>query len=910
MPTFPLIQDQEPEDWWVQHASEQSVGVVDSLKAAGQLAIDRSPVAVLGDMYLKQKFSNMPLTKTLSVDELNQKYNGSGIVWSGPTNEVAAEMIAKDHERKQALARTIDLAGGGWKQGVANFALSTLINLPEYSVGGWAAGGAMRLAGVAGAATAGGAMARGAAEFAIGAAPSEFANLARDSQYEYDTSMTDSLKNLVLAGVMGAAVHGLSYKFKVGDYANKGPKEPPVDPISPEERALVAETAANQMIDGKRPMIAPLVQMMHNERVGAGPRPDTDFSGRSFNEFEPLPQDGRFEARVFNGTGSRVEHPGKLPPSAVTADGMNLGVGQPGTSDLFLENARSLPNNGLIHNMEVNGKFVNLDEPMKPIESKVLEKFLADNPETAARLRKDPNSGYKHGESAPFLRNVYNGLTQDEATELNRRLSQAGYDGLHYEGAANQNKHNGILIFPDKAEGVVKSAQALEPDERFAGTPSAEDIRKYIEAYNAPQNDLMHSEDELARLNEIQKRLDTQPISVEDSAYVDQVHQEQVENARRMLSENENLSEENRQLLQDIIDANKPKEPAPGQTPEEAKAEEESMTPEQPEHLRPYSPEEVAQREAEGRRILQESERPSRDSITNEYTNAIRELDNGQRTMDHADFMRRLDRLTELEQVMRQNGWPIPEVPGESANLGIRAEPTSEPAARRGWSVVDEKDLVTDGSKLEPGKARAYNAARTRAGDNFLIKLTGGEGGYYELTAYDKHGDTLGGVSFRKYQDGLFHVGVMDSVDRNWRGSGVGEALYREMNNFTDGMARPDRNGHTSARAWRSWRQNLPENFVNHVNELAQRQINRLGPDAADIFHAIGGQHATDDVRAAINAIQNGGRWEPEGVFEPGMRLAPLTADVPLAPGELPLAEQQRLGESSIKALFNCIGSE
>ncbi len=556
MPTFPLVQDGSQDNWWdTTGKGQMSSGFTDSVSASAQQAVDASPVAIAGDLYAMHKLNQIEGVKTLSQDELNQKYKGTGIEWNGPQKENVAEYIAKEHDRRQKLQQRIEMAGGGVGTSVMDFATRMFINYPEYALAGGAAGGAMRLAGVASEMGLAGRMATGFAENAVGVAPIELANVYRDRQEMMDVGMTDVLKNAAVAGLLGAGIHG-AFGARPGDAERariKAREEGLPPPPPPPEASVMQEVAANQMLEGKRPMVQPLVSMLQRERAGEGARPVSDASGRAESNYQDLGTSESVKGIFYNGTEGRVENQGMVPPQPIESGGVYLGVGQGGVSDIFKANADSLPTSGIIHQMEVEGKLAPVDVPMPDKVKGIVEKSLAEMGEP--NLIKDDS-----------LRDVFANLTNPQIDAINKKLQDAGYDGLHYEGGSDTNPHNGIVVFPERAPDTVRPMAALEPDQRFSGAPSKEELQKYLEAYNAPQNDLLHSEDDLAKQAAVQKRLDEGKFTADDESFVDEQHQAAKEQAKALLAESENLSKEDRAILEEIM--GKKAEEKPGAEPE------------------------------------------------------------------------------------------------------------------------------------------------------------------------------------------------------------------------------------------------------------------------------------------------------------------------------------------------------
>lgn len=525
---FPLIQENEPDGYWNRRAGDMGTGgAPDALDATVSGALDRTAAGSLARMYALESMNRIEGQRTLSVEELNDKYNGSGITWTSPQREYTAEYIAREHDRRGQLDRRKALAGGGVGQGILNFAAENFILALDMLLSGGLAGAGIRGLGISAGTGLAARMGMGFAENSIGMIPGETLSIMADRQAQMDVSLSTSLANVAMGGAFGAGLEGARFGFnrlKVDERVRAGARAGSDFVFKPEERARMTEIAAAQLAEGKIPIIGRIAQMLRRQKEGVGPRPEVDYSGRSESKFVNHGAEEIISGQFYNGTASRAEDQAHLPP--VTTP---YGTGQVGTNSLFHENAKSVPDKGLIHQYEVNGRLAPLDAPI---------------PDGIKKILGDMSIGEK-----PTLREVYKGLPPELVENLNQNLQQAGYDGVHGIEGDVGSERNHTLIFKERAATAITRGGALEGDPRFVGEPSKQEWNDMLEEYHAPQNDLFHSEEQVVQRAEAVKR--AEETDYEEPAYVDEHHQQTIDLASKMAKEGE-LPPEGQALLDQI----------------------------------------------------------------------------------------------------------------------------------------------------------------------------------------------------------------------------------------------------------------------------------------------------------------------------------------------------------------------
>lgn len=888
---FPLIEDKEPQDYWMRQGRfEQQQAWTEGVAATAEQALDNTGMGAIGDMYVQESLNRIEGQKTLSVEELNDKYDGTGIMWTSPHKEAVADYIAREHARKGDLQRRIEMSSGGVGSSVANFATQMFVQGPEMMLGGYGVAGMMKAGGFLQGASFAARAGMSFAENTVGTVPIELAVMARDRQMEMDISLTGSLVNILAGGVLGVGIEGLrsgvplALKNKRVQNVTKRIK----DRITPIERAQISEVAASHIAENRMPMVSPILELMRDRVEGRGPRPTTDFSGRSKNNFVNYGAEEKIQGKFYSGTDGRVEELGMTAP---VDDG--FGPGLRGTSDIFVENSRAAQAQGLVHQFDLNARLAPIDELISAESAKGVAKLLREiDPDGALGLGKLAEA-VEAGDVS--LREVYDNLDVTGKEVLNNELMKQGYQGLHgVEGDAG-NERNFVHVFPEHAPAVVTPGAALEHDPRFVKEPSPEEWNDFLQKYHAPENKLFHNP-ELQEHTDAQVKK-AQEVDMDEPEVMAEAMQDTTKLAKQMEAEGV-ATPELQALIKEFDEATTtPK----GEKPDYADG----------------GPTEKPSVLAEQRALLDD-----RNYLYSVIDGSIGDTRN-----------QALDRLTLTEGRMRELGMDpanlVVEVSDHSATL-MDAEMAAPPSPDNPWSgekfnLDANKPLGMNESRLYQGtefRREGPGAGRThgrRVAEPFIIKR---EGDRY-ISARDKNGRRIMYIDASRGRNGVLHSSFVSGA-YGWEGSGVGGAMYRELSAIAggEGKLRPDRNFTTSEAAWKSHKLNNPEGLIAHVREEAKSFFDAHKPgerwdwakQQGPSFQEGGTYaHVSKDINEAIASLRAGTQWTPpigQYAEAPGMRLAPVVEGMPPVPEVAPtFAERVKEAEKIMKSLYTCIGS-
>ncbi len=391
-------------------------------------------------------------------------------------------------------------------------------------------------------------MGRGAIEGGTVAAMMEPATMLRDSMYQQDHSLTDSLHNVGMGVVFGSALEGLKYGGRrLGDYMSGGPeKGPAVGADSPEvaDKIRAIEQVSAQMSEGKRPTLEPLHDHAELERSGEGPRPPG--SEHLAYEHEPVNTDAPVTKQYYLGTEGGNE---SLHGAAdVRNSSTDFGPGLYGSDKLASENGIAASDfneggPGLVHQFETQeAKLFDTEKPLDQATASLLSESVKDQePHLAKELAKGEIS----------LRQFYDSAGEEGKKAMSTALSASGYDGLHYTETDAGAKRNGVMMFPDKAENVRQTGEpyAANPDVKGGLTPEEASAR--LKDYGSRENDLLHSQSEVEANKALNDRATSKEVNPEDDSFVQQEHEAALKQALAA-SEKGNLSKSDQAILDEI----------------------------------------------------------------------------------------------------------------------------------------------------------------------------------------------------------------------------------------------------------------------------------------------------------------------------------------------------------------------
>lgn len=573
-----LLPDPEQNDSWNKDAGDYlPASRGDAAMAALDQAAMKTSFGLAGDFYLKNKFDKMEMQKTLSIPELNEKYNGSGITWTSPQKEITADLIAHAHKREADWANRATFG-----QGLTGEALNVGVGLvagmgdPAFVAGGeligmaakvkgLAAGGEAIGASVGSEAAAGAGLAAEGADIAaqksltfgqrikhgvigggVAAAAMEPFQAARDSLYQQDHAMTDSLHNIAMGMATGAALEGLKWGgSKLGEWGG-GKLNDYIERRNAESLPEV-QSAAAQIMDGKRPSLAPMREHAALERGGDGPRPP----GSEILDYNHIPLDTNepINKQYYVGVAGGSEN---LHDAAdVRNSSTDFGPGLYGSDKLASENGIAASDfneggPGLVHQFGVEG--AKLFDTEKPIDEGTANLLAENVKDQEPKLAKELAKGEIN------VRQFYDSAGAEGKAAMSTTLKESGYDGVHFTEEDAGQRRNGVMMFHDGEELSGKVAQTGEPmsaNPAVKGGLTPQEASDHMKSYGAKENDLLHSQAEVDQNKALTERANSGAVNVEDQSYVDQEHKAAMDSVKN-LADKGLLSKDGQAALDEI----------------------------------------------------------------------------------------------------------------------------------------------------------------------------------------------------------------------------------------------------------------------------------------------------------------------------------------------------------------------
>lgn len=553
MHPLPLVEDESSFDSYKRSGDSLPTATQDVLSATWDTAMESTAMGVFGDKSAMGIIDEMGGQKTLSVVELNQKYMGLGITWTEPKKEAVADYIAEAHQKRQILQNRMSLGEGGFVEGALGFgatAATHLLDPVEFGLN-WLGGAAIRSASMAPAFLRGSSLAstlaRGSAEGVLTGVPMEALEVSRNREMEMDVSLAQSMENIAMQAAFGAGMEGLGYAAREGFQYGKRHFG---SAAKREWDFSVTESAAAQMMDGRRPNIRPLQELFYRERDGQANMVDGGGDG-------PAPYDtgSPVSGTFYVGTTSRNADFGSLTHGEYKNSRTDFGNGAYGQDNVMRANGYAASSfndsHGLIHEFNVkDAKLLAVDRPLVGSDLEAVKKAaeaLREFPELK-RLLDDVAGG-----AEVTARDVYEALNSapDGAVDgFNAGLKAQGLDGVHFVDAAKDGSGgaNGVMVFPESMDKVA-GTKAIESDAgQVAGLKQSE-VDDIISAHNKRENKLFQSKDEDVRLDELSERSLKEPDLEDD--ILEQYRKDALETIKEMDDEGL-LDAEEKALLDEI----------------------------------------------------------------------------------------------------------------------------------------------------------------------------------------------------------------------------------------------------------------------------------------------------------------------------------------------------------------------
>jgi hypothetical protein len=303
---IPLVVDQPEEESYVGLANRLPITTMEAVKTTFQDELfNNAATAKITNYFAKKEMEQLP-GKELSVEELNQKYDGLGLTWDGPKREAVAEFIAdKQRDRlytqKKLESGPDDYMTEGLKFGAAvaaHIADPTELGLTVatagvFRLGAAAAFGAKAIQG----AGLGAKVALGVGEGAVSQIALEPLEFMYDKEFQRDYQAIDAFKRVAYGAAMGGLLEGGVHSGQKLIQKMRKTKA----------HAVSHDAALGQFAEGRPVDVEPIVEAYNAERVGLKNPEIPDYSGRTQYQFQPFDPASPAGRKIYLGSQSALE---------------------------------------------------------------------------------------------------------------------------------------------------------------------------------------------------------------------------------------------------------------------------------------------------------------------------------------------------------------------------------------------------------------------------------------------------------------------------------------------------------------------------------------------------------------------------------------------------------------------------
>jgi hypothetical protein len=506
---LPIIQDQPTHEYYSNHLGRDLENTLsDSASAAFQLGSEQTIGGAISDIN-EMRDLRTKSKRSVSPQELNEKYRDSGVLFREDTPELVAEEIVRRARDRQALQERIGTGPKGMFSSMATMGSSvggnlwgSVSNPVDLAVNVLAIPftvGRLGVAGVQGGRLAmlarpgiSGVLARGAAEGAITGAISTPLMAYRDSQEQRDWDAVDAMSNfgseVFTSAAFAGGVHTLGVASRRAfNYMRNSDNAIP----------LAGKAAVDQLTAGKRPNVRPVEALFDRHTKGGLPENLADFSGKfhgksaALNNLENVSGKFYYATKVGYDDAASQLITGLSQKSLYDAD---FGEG------VYLTNNAGKANNAVATGFQETGGG-------KVFESNLANArlFDADNLLSTKdrapldQLLKKYGLGFGKDEN-PSLRDAFdriNDLSPEKATEaknaINQYVKDQGFDGYATRNL-NGEDADGIMLFNNEK---MQLGEAYEPSKTLLKNDIEGDLRDHQAYVDSPESELFHNKVDL-----------------------------------------------------------------------------------------------------------------------------------------------------------------------------------------------------------------------------------------------------------------------------------------------------------------------------------------------------------------------------------------------------------------------------
>lgn len=500
---IPLVVDQPDESNYEGLANRLPITTMEAVKTSFEDELYNNAATAKILNYFEKKETEQLSGKELSVEELNQKYDGLGLTWDGPKKEAVAELVADKQRQKiyyeqKLKAGPDDYLTNGLQMGAAlaaHIADPTEMGLTVatagiFRLGAAAAFGARAIQG----AGLGARVAMGVGEGAISQIALEPVEYLYDKEFQRDYEATEAFRRVAYGAAMGGLFEGVLYSGQ--KLYNKMKKT--------KAHAVAHDVALGQMADGRPVDVEPVIEAFNQERLGASSNDVPDFSGRTKYQYQPFDPKAPGGRKIYVGSQSALEDFSVLDLTAHGPEGFvdNPLIANADAASAFNETK------GLVHEITLSpqARIISTDQLVGPNEkallSQAIKEAFKDIPQ-AKTLVDGIEKGRLEFNTLNDVISAANSLGLSDTAvfkALEPKLEAVGFHGMHIaDAASNANRFefftNAIRNNGTPDAKLFESVSPFASDERLVGKMSPQ---REMELRQKQQSPSMAEDEELA----------------------------------------------------------------------------------------------------------------------------------------------------------------------------------------------------------------------------------------------------------------------------------------------------------------------------------------------------------------------------------------------------------------------------
>lgn len=502
--------------------------------------------------------------KTLTPQQLNERYGGEGIFFKEPTNEHVAEEVAVRRRQKSKLAEIAGYGPDGLINSTKYFGSSMLGGASDIPTLGLYAASSFILGAAAPAVAAlegvTGILAKEAATAAIAGlveTPLQQYQRSRDQEDVTATSViANYAENIAINAGFGVLPHGAAHAVGFGgrkiakgwDWVTRSTDTAGKDAFE----AVIAQSLSN-----KRPDVSHIGELLDRERSGVNPTDIVDYSGRVGESKANITLDGQASGRFFYGTNSASQELASIDHAGIKPFKNNYGDGVYLTDNAVKANnyASSKFNANQGNIFEVNLSDAKLLNTKEHIPGDVLSRMksaLIDSVEGKAGKKAIADAIDDGASLEQIFNEIHASAPKDVAdrviSQINEEAKRAGYDGyvVDSEGTSRD-----IMLF---GKEKLEQRGVYEPDRRL--NPDTEEVSraiddKYKGRMNSPESDFGYSATQETVLKDMDAKIQQMSPDKIDTELAE-AYQQAIADLKSAIDE-QSLNAEDAKLAQEVI---------------------------------------------------------------------------------------------------------------------------------------------------------------------------------------------------------------------------------------------------------------------------------------------------------------------------------------------------------------------